>query len=79
MWTLIAAQLRSQFGRWLGVFIMGSVIAIMMLIVAKSRFEPESFATVLGRYAGGVLVLTPLGLLLYFSAFSKRARAWYAK
>ena len=24
-------------------------------------------------------VLTPLGLLLYFPAFSKRARAWYGK
>jgi hypothetical protein len=79
VWTLIAAQLRSQFGRWLGVFIMGSLIAILMLVVAKSRFEPETFATVLGRYTGGVLVLTPLGLLLYFPAFSKRARAWYAK
>ena len=33
----------------------------------------------LGRYFGALLVLTPLGLLVYFPAFSKRARAWYAK
>lgn len=77
VWALIAAQRRSQFGRWLGVFLLGSVIAILILIVSKSTVAgQESFTSVLG---GGAVVFTPTALLLYFSAFSKRARAWYTK
>jgi len=71
IWTTIAAQRRSQFGRWLGVFMMGILISILVFAFYN--------AGILGRDAVTALVLSPMGLLVYFSAFSKRARAWYAK
>jgi hypothetical protein len=76
--TIIAAQRRSPLGRWLGVFIIGSLLVLCVLASVKTpSVAQESFATRLGGFIGIALVLVALGLLLYFSAFSRRARAWY--
>ena len=71
IWTIIATQRRSPFGRWLGLFMMGVLISILLF----AFFNAE----IMDRYSIMAQIFTPLGLLLYFSAFSKRARAWYAK
>lgn len=70
-WTIVAAQRRSQFGRWLGVFMMAILISIVAFAFSN--------AGILGRFTVTASALAPLGLLLYFPAFSKRARAWYGE
>ena len=79
--TIFATQRRSQFGRWLGVFLMGSAAALLLLAAFQMRYRGEQLpvATTVGFYIGFALtILVPL-LLAWFPAFSKRARAWYAK
>jgi hypothetical protein len=81
VWTIIATQRRSQFGRWLGVFLMGSAVALLVLAAFQMRYRGEELpmATTLGFYIGFALsILVPLSLV-YFPAFSRRARAWYAR
>jgi hypothetical protein len=71
LWTFVAAQRRSHFGRWLGVCMLGVLISILLFAFSN--------AEMLDRFLTWALVFTPLGLLVYFSAFSKGVRAWYGK
>ncbi len=78
--TIIAAQRRSQLGRWLGTLLLAILVATMVFgFIKTTTLAGVSLPTLVGYFIGSALVLTPLMLLIYFSAFSKRARTWYGK
>jgi hypothetical protein len=80
VWAVIAAQRRSQFGRWLGVIVMGSIVAIAIFIIVSA--EPNAHmpdAAIAVFFAVVSLIALAATSLLFSSAFSKRARAWYGK
>ena len=76
-WTLFALQRRSIFSRWMTVVWLAVAIAGIVAIGPSLSVASESSAAMVGYFIGMALTASPFALLVYFSAFSRRARAYF--
>jgi len=69
---------RSQLSRWSGIAWLGFIMITTVFGLDPPDFSTTPWAEIAGYFLGMCLVESPMALLLYFAAYSKKARAYFS-
>jgi len=71
-------QRRTRLGRWCGIAWLGFVMITVMFGPDPPDFSAVAWGQIFGYFLGMAVVEAPMALILYFAAFTKRARSYFS-